>query len=195
MRRSTVFVVLSVLALAGGCHWHRVRAVYSPPPPAEPLGSKSDAIWRLQEVNAEASDFVIHQHEFEYNSHRLNMAGEDHVKQIAYRIRQGHPFPVVVERSLTSVRPGTQFQYPVHPNPKLDLKRREVVVRALAAMGVPDAEQRVVVAPAYVPGMKATEDAAAYRRALNPRYFNFFGVGHFGPFGSGFGFGGFGGGF
>ncbi len=187
--------LLVVMVASLGCHWHRVRAVYQPPPPAEPLGTKSDAIWRKQELNAEASDFVIYQHEFEYNGYRLNMAGEDHLKQIAYRLRQGHDFPVVVERSTTTARPDTKFKYPVHPNPQLDMKRREVVVRALAAMGVHDAEQRVVVAPAYVPGTKATEDAAAYRRALNPRFGTFFGLGPFGPFGTGFGFGGFGGGF
>jgi len=186
-------LLLGLIVLAGGgCHYlHKVQAVYQPPPPAEPLGAKSDAIWRVQEANAEASDFVVHQHEFAYNDYKLNMAGEDHVKQIAYRLRQGQDFPVVIERSMTSVRKDTQFQYPVHPNPELDMKRREVVVRALAAMGIEDADQRVVVAPAYVPGMKATEDAAAYRRAIGQRGFqNFFGLGPFGPFGFGLGFGG-----
>ncbi len=184
-------LLLGLIVLSGGCHYlHKVQAVYQPPPPVEPLGTKSDAIWRVQEANAEASDFVVHQHEFAYNGHKLNMAGEDHVKQIAYRLRQGQDFPVVIERSLTTVRQGTQFRYPIHPNPELDMKRREVVVRALTAMGVEDAEQRVVVAPAYVPGMKATEEAAAYRRAIGQRGYQGFGLGPFGPFGFGMGFGG-----
>ncbi len=192
MRKLLVLGLMAVVATSGGCHYlHKVQAVYQPPPPVEPLGAKHDAIMRAQEANAEASDFVVHQHEFQYNDHVLNTAGEDHVKQIAYRLRQGQDFPVVIERSTTSVRPGTRFRYPVHPNRELDLKRREVVVRALTAMGIEDAEQRVVVAPAYVPGMKATEDAAAYRRAIG-RWGsrNFFGLGPFGPFGFGMGFGG-----
>jgi hypothetical protein len=164
----------AALLLLVGC----AHPFYRSPPPPTPLGAISDDIWRNQEGNAEASDFVIYQHEFKLNTPQLNLGGEDHVKEIALRLQEGAHFPVVVERSMTSPRADTEYQYPVHPNPQLDLARREVVVRALVAMGVHDAESRVVVAPAIAAGMHSTEAAAAYQRGF-----------------SGFGFGGFGGGF
>jgi hypothetical protein len=61
------------------------------------------------------------------------------------------------------------------------------VAKALELMGVTDAEQLVVVAPAYAPGMLATEAVGAYQQG-------FTGIGGYGgqP-GFGFGYGGFGG--
>jgi hypothetical protein len=93
---------------------------------------------------------------------------------------------VLIQRSLTSIKPGTEFEYPVNPNPELDMARRDVVVRALAAMGVPNADERVVVSHALTPGQKATEAQRDYNQALNA-------FGGMGGFGGGFGFGGFGG--
>ena len=48
------------------------------------------------------------------------------------------------------------------------MRRREIVVQSLVAMGVTDAEQRVVVAPAYVPGITSNEAESAYLRNGNP---------------------------
>jgi hypothetical protein len=178
----TLVVLLAVGTLLGtGCghgrHWYR-------PTPEAPLGAISDEIWQMQEHNAEAADFVLYQHEFELNGIRLNNAAEDHVKQIAERLLAGQNFPVVVERSDTSARPETELQYPVHPNPELDMRRREVVVRALALLGVPDADARVVVAPRFDAGFKAFEAVRAYNQ----------GFGRGGGFGGGLGVGGLGGG-
>jgi hypothetical protein len=153
--------------------------------PEPPLGTISDSIWQKQETNAEASDFVVYQHEFKLNQARLNMAGEDHLKQVAERLLAGQDFQVLVERSMTTPRENTTYKYPVHPNPELDMKRREVVVHALTTLGVSDADQRVVVAPALTPGYKATESAASYQRGM------MMGGGWGGGFGGGFGGGGF----
>lgn len=150
-----------------------------------PLGMISDNIWQMQEHNAEASDFIVYQHEFKLNQARLNTAGEDHVKQIAERLLAGQDFQVLVERGMTTARENTKYKYPVHPNPELDMQRRDVIIRCLTALGVPDAEERVVVAPALAPGFKATEASGTYLR----------GMGGFGGGGGGFGGGGFGGGF
>lgn len=157
----------------------------------EPLGAKSDVCWQRQEANAEMSDFVVYQHEFAYNQKRLNTDGEDHVRQIAARLLAGLDAPVVIERSMTAVREETEFKYPIHPNSELDLQRREVLVLSLTAMGISDADQRVVVAPAYVPGMKATEAAAAYQRGFGQQNNGWgaggaagWGGGSFGPFSS-----------
>lgn len=185
---AALLVIGAVALMATGCaHYRCAEALYEPPPPAAPLGTLSDHHWQIQEANGEASDFVVYQHEFEMNKARLNMAGEDHVKQIAARLHEGRNLPVLVERSMTTARPDTEFQYPVHPNPELDMLRREVVVRSLTAMGIPDADQRVVVAPALAPGQKATEARAAYLRGYSGRGyggagFGGFGGGFFGPF-------------
>ena len=82
----TAAFVLAVVATTGCGYIHRVNALYEPPPPVRPLGSLVDPIWQNQEANAEASQFTVYQHEFDLNSDRLNMAGMDHVRQIAARI-------------------------------------------------------------------------------------------------------------
>jgi len=190
VRRAWRFVALMVL-FSLGCR----RALLVPPPPP-PLGYANDPIWQVQESNAEASDFVIYQHEFEkIDGLRLNTAGEDHVKQIAQRAYSGFQYPVIIERSTTSVDPRDKYSYPVHVNPELDLKRREVVVAALTEMGVEDADQRVVVAPALTPGFEGFEAERAYQSIGRGGFGgNGFGGGGFGRggFGGGFGGGGFG---
>ena len=144
------------------------------PPPAM-LGSEVDQLMTRQERNAESSKFVIPMHEFELNrTHpdgrergwRLNEYGEDHVKQIAARLRQGHEDTVVIERSQTTAFDDTEFQYPVHFNEELDWKRRAVVVAALERLGISDADQRVVAAPSIAEGFTANEAVRAYSRVI-----------------------------
>jgi outer membrane murein-binding lipoprotein Lpp len=148
------------------------------------LGQMSDALWQDQEVSAEAAKFVVYHHEFLRGSARLNTAGEDHVKQIAVGMQAGTPFPVVVERSMHSAGPGT-YQYPINVNPTLDNERRLVIVSALRLMGIEDADQRVVVAPAFSEAATSQEAESSYLRGLQSGYNNS---------GFGGGFGGFGGG-
>ena len=189
-RRGMRWLLISALILAttAGCiriswpvpSWVGVRGV-SPPP----QGTLSDPIWIAQAENAEPSKFVLYQHEFTYNQARLNWAGEDHLKQIAARLHAGQNYPVLVERSTTSKVEATEYKYPVHPNPQLDMQRRAVIVQALTSLGIPDAEQRVVVSPALVRGQEDLEAERAYSRSFG------FGGGY-GGFGGGFG--GFGGG-
>jgi len=78
---------LSMLLAAAGCTTPSL--FYQPPPPPEMLGTKVDQLMQTQEENAEASKFVIYQHEFELNKSRegemgrgirLNEYGEDHVQ-------------------------------------------------------------------------------------------------------------------
>ncbi|TWT39616.1 hypothetical protein [Blastopirellula retiformator] len=177
-----------------GCHRHGIIE----PAPYPPLGSVIDQMNEAQEQNAEAAKFVIYMHEFEASvpeekvrnvkAWRLNDYGEDHVKQIAAKMKEGVGFPVVVERSQTSVDPRSTYKYPVHYNSEIDEKRRQVVVSALVHMGVADAENRVVVAPSFSEGLNASEAASAYGNSR---------IGGRGRNGGGFGggFGGFGGGF
>ena len=183
----------SVLLAAVGCTAPSLH--YQAPPPPEILGTKVDQLMQTQMNNAEASKFVVYQHEFELNETkddrfaeglRLNEAGEDHVRQIAESLRKGAPYPVVVERSLTTPKAGTKYEYPVHLNPELDMKRRDVVVRALTRMGIPDADTRVVVGPAFAQPLTGIEAERAYGIGIS-------GGGMGGGFGGGMG-GGFGGG-
>jgi len=169
IRRPAMIAICVVASLACGCkHNYYPFAPVSQevPLPGSPLGTLSDPIWKNQEANAEVSDFVIYQHEFDFNTARLNLGGEDHVKEIALRLQTGQNMPVIVERSMTSERRNSEYKYPVHTDPELDMQRREVVVRALSAMGVYDAERRVVVAPALAHGQKATEAQRAYYRGM-----------------------------
>jgi hypothetical protein len=162
------------------------------------LGTYVDNPLEIQEVNAEASKFVIYDHEFQLaptadgkmkGTYYLNEDGEDHVRKIAANLREGVPFPVIVERNRSSVKPSTTFKYPVHHDARLDNQRREVIVRSLQAMGIENAEEVVVVAPALAPGLDGFEAERAYRSAT-ARFRT--GQGFGGVFG-GSGFGGFGG--
>jgi hypothetical protein len=187
----------AILLLSPGCSHHAARCRTEcqeccpdrPAPPA-PLGTLIDPVFQKQERNAEASDFVLHQHEFEGDTARLNDLGAAHLKQIAARA-PGVPFPILVEPSSIAVKEGTEYGYPIHPDPELDRKRRNVVVQALATMGVADAEQRVVIAPPLTPGFEQFEAERAYYRG-----FSGFGTGAGGRggLGGGGGFGGLGGG-
>jgi hypothetical protein len=174
------------LMMAGGCCWPEKI-------PTPPLGYQSDCIWRRQEASASASDFVVHQGEFatDTDSIQLNMAGEDHLKAIAARLHCGAPLPVIVERSMTSVNPESKCKYPVNPNPELDMKRREYIVKSLVSLGISNADQCVVVAPRLADGATATEAAQDYQQGLNGEGRNFggFGVGRGGGLG-GIGVGG-----
>lgn len=192
-----LYSILGALTLTAGLVGCGQNVPVAPP---APLGSLSDAIFKDQEENAEASKYVVYAHEFELNKAeadgtnkggwKLNEYGQDHLRQIAVNIKKGHSYPIVLERSQTSSKPGTKFGYPVHFNDELDRKRRDVVVASLVALGVDDAESLVIVAPAFAEGYTGGEAARAYQRGLNS---NAGSRGGFGGIGGGFG-GGFGGG-
>jgi len=116
-----------------------------------PLGTFSDPIWRSQEANAEASDFVIHESEWRGNSAVLGEEGKSHVKQIAVRAGE-QQFPILVEPSSRSMRPDSEFKYPVSNDSELDARRRALIVEALQILGVADADARVVVSRPLTPG-------------------------------------------
>jgi hypothetical protein len=172
------------LWLAGGCCWFGDKT------PTPPLGTQSDDIWRRQEVEAAASDFVIYEHEFrleltprrmadgtietkegktQYDQvpgMRLNLGGQDHLKSIAARLQCGAPMPVIIERSMVTADPSSENKFPVHPNTDLDMLRRQQVVKALESMGIANAEKCVMVSPALAEGFTSIEAMRAYERGL-----------------------------
>jgi hypothetical protein len=172
-RKRLGFITSTALALSmvggAGCHRCIRKCDYMGDFTPQPLGTISDPVWQKQEHNAEASDFVIHEHEFTANTARLNAAAEQHVKQIAMRFTQRPdlPYPIIIEPSSMSQRPGDKYGFAVHNDPALDLNRRQVVVAALQAMGVNDAEQKVVVSPALTPGFQEFEASRAYGQGFS----------------------------
>jgi hypothetical protein len=153
-------------------------------PRAAPMGTLSDPVWQNQEHNAERSDFVVHEHEFTGATEFLNTLGEDHLKQIAARLAAGQDAQVIVERCRNYARPETEYKYPVHPNPDLDVRRREIVVRSLLAMRIADADARVVIAPDLAPLYRADDTPAVYSEPDNS---NQRGNGYGGGYGGGMG--------
>jgi uncharacterized membrane protein YgcG len=160
-------IALSMVGVAG-CHRCIRKCDYMGDITPHPIGTISDPIWQKLEHNAEASDFVVHEHEFISNTARLNASGEQHVKQIALRFTQRAdlPYPVMIEPSSMSPRPGDKYGFAVHNDPALDLNRRQVVVAALQAMGLTDAEQKVVVSPALTPGFMEFQASQAFGRGF-----------------------------
>jgi len=186
-RRVLALMVSAAVLAAGGCPgW---KEFLPQRPAANPLGTLSDPVWQNQEVNAEKSDFVVHEHEFIDNSEFLNWAGEDHLKQIAARLASGQDAQVVVERTRNFARPDTEYKYRVNLNAEMDMRRRDVVVRCLLAMKIADADTRVVIAPDLAPSYRSDDPAATdYSETLGN-----WGNGWNGGAGYGGGFGGFGG--
>jgi hypothetical protein len=149
-------------------------------PETLPLGSTVRAHYHTMEANGEASDFIIHDHEFAGNTAELTPSGRDHIAEVGARMRST-PFPVLIERSENN------------SDPELDAHRRQIVAQVLYSMGNPDADQRTIVAQAYGKGLNSQEAEFDYYNFLYTR--GGFGGGGFnnqGNFG-GFGVGGGGG--
>ena len=139
----------------GGCGGAGGKADQGPPYDRPfPLGQVTDAFWETQQTNAEAADFVFFDHEFKGNTAELAPGTKPKLMQVALRLEHV-PFPVVIEQSVNNARP------------KLDQARRKTIVEQLARLGVVNAENRVVIAPAMAEGFTAVEGEAAYYRTLN----------------------------
>lgn len=170
LERLLGLIVVSMVAVGGaGCmRWTNRYLVAMPLPMATPapLGRSVDAYFKKQEEAGESQDFVVYEHEFMDDGIRLTPDGEDHLRQIAARVAST-PFPVIVERSQLGFKPGAKHEFPVQNDPDLDVKRQQVVVRALTAMGVPNAYARVVIGPAMAPGYTSFEGERAYGRGVS----------------------------
>lgn len=183
---------LTTAVCIAGCHHCSEFGDITP----YPLGTISDPVWKMQESNAEASDFVIHEHEWVANSESLNDMGINHLMRIAARSAEV-PYPIIVEPSSQSIRKETTLhQFPIHNDVELDLRRRDVIIEALTRRNVVDAATRVQVGPATAPGFESFEAEDAYNRGMGSfgnggGLGGSFGGGGFGGFGAGFGGGGF----
>lgn len=192
IRTPVHFLILSATTVLIGCQVQPPQGNVIQP---RVLGSVVDQVYQQHEENAEYAKFIVYQHEFELNlqdslqaskdertesaftytpvsrirGYRLTPDGESHVSQIA-NVINNHlngflPF-VVIEQSNTSKRWETKHRYPVHGNDELDSFRRQIVVNVLQAHGVENADQLVIVAPAFATSLSAREASASYERAI-----------------------------
>ncbi len=162
---------------AGGLLHRRTLSI----PDVYPLGSTTRAHWHRMETNAEATDFILHRHDFVGSTAELTPDGKDRVLEIAGRMRSA-PFPVLVERTENN------------SDPELDQHRRAIIAQVLADLGNPDAQQRTIVSPAYAKAQNSRESETDYYRFTFSRGNNGGGNNGGGNNGGG-GFGGGGGGF
>ncbi len=75
MNRLTAFCVLLGLS-ATGCYHGNVRPSYDRP---FPLGAVTDVFWETQQTNAEATDFILYDHEFKGNTAQLAPLARRHL--------------------------------------------------------------------------------------------------------------------
>lgn len=146
--------ILYLSTLVSGCAHPHKGARYDRP---FPLGQVTDSFWETQQTNAEAADFVFYDHEFSGNTAELAPGTKQHLESIALRLEHV-PFPVVIEQSPHDARPD------------LDQARRSVILENLVRMGVSHADDRVVIAPAFVEGFTATEGERAYYGIFGGRF-------------------------
>lgn len=157
---------LTTLVVFAGCQCSHYNCEHQCATVPMPLGTISDPIWKTHESNAEASDFVIHEHEWVANSETLNDAGINHLMRITARVHQA-PFPIVIEPSSQSTRETTEHKFPIHNDIKLDMRRRDLIVETLMKRGVTDAQNRVQVGPATAPGFESFEGESAYQQGFS----------------------------
>jgi hypothetical protein len=180
MKRTSTLLILTLAVL--GCH-HRGddcsgqgkrRGSYAGPAADRPfpLGQVSDSHWEIQQTNAEAADFIFYDHEFRYDTKNrvdtaeLTPGAKKHLMQVALRAEHV-PFPIVIEES------------PHNARPELDQARRRTIVEQLGRLGLPNAEERVVISNAFPEGYTGIEAEASY--------YNIFGSGFGGGAGRRFG--------
>jgi len=151
----------------------RVDNCSSIPPGAipAPVGTYLHKFIDLQAAKAEADDFVIYNYEWYLGGRELGPFGRYHLNEIARRL-PSVPFPVVIEPSLDY---------------ELNEARRQVIVDYLAQYGVPNPQDRVILAFPQAGGLYGDEaEIRSYLFLLSS-----YGYGQFGTFG-GLGFGGLG---
>jgi len=150
-------------------------------PDTLPLGSTVRAHYQVMETNAEATDFIFHQHDFVGETAELTSDGKDKLMEIHARMN-AQPFPVLVERTTNNA------------DPELDALRRNLIAQILTDFGHYDAQQRTVVSTPYGPGYNSNQAEQMYSRHVlsGNRNGNNFGSGQGnGGFGGGSGGGGF----
>ncbi|QDU39003.1 hypothetical protein Mal4_33360 [Maioricimonas rarisocia] len=154
-----------------------------PAPPGTYVTQWNDAMI----CRARRHQFVISRHEWYSGGPELGPKGRVHLKQLASQLPY-LPDPVLIEAEPPQVGYNESLDDALERSHRLDQQRRAAVVEFLVQAGVPDAEQRVTVAPMEHVGVRGIEAPRIYNQYLQG------GRSGGGGFGGGGGVGGTGGG-
>lgn len=116
----------------------------------KPFGWYVYSAARTQVANGEAARMVLFEYDFVEDSHELNDRGLLQLSRIAYMLPRNF-FPVIVEAA---------------PNPDLASRRRDEVVRLLAAGNFPVPPERVVVSRPISAGIAGDQAEIIYGSVL-----------------------------
>jgi hypothetical protein len=168
-----------IAIVASGCKNPCGHVCNEHPPGAmpAPLGTMACQWQQAQMERAELDDFVFYSYEWLDAAPALSQYGRDHLDKMHERILMS-PYPVIVART---------------DDERLDEARRQALVATLAARGIEDAAERVVVGRPKAEGLLGVDVprvSAGFSGARGGGQQGGFG----GQFGGGGG-GGFGGGF
>ncbi|MCA9072318.1 MAG: hypothetical protein KDA84_25505 [Planctomycetaceae bacterium] len=195
----TIATGAAMFALSTGCQqvrdWHYCEHECAPAVPLEatpaPLGTSVCNYRDIHRGAAEAEDFVIFQHEWYQGGERLGPKGRRHLDQIITHLGECGT-PVVIEPQEVFVEENEPIDTAVARARTLDEIRRQDIIATLAAAGVPNPEERVVIAYPKPEGLFGVEAPRTFRQILNTGRGNRGGgFGGGGTGGGGFGGGGF----
>lgn len=115
-------------------------------PPAPRLEWKRSAQTAAKVGQPQAQDLVIREHRFVSHSAELNLDGEDQIQRLAKALRET-PAKITIESSNGLKMLAASMTDTAKDISKLDLQRRQYVIQQLLSLGIPDAEERVVLEP------------------------------------------------
>jgi hypothetical protein len=136
-----------------------------------PLGAHLHAFQQIQVSKAEVDDFVIYLHEWYMLGTDLGPYGRYHLNQIVKRLPDV-PFAVEIQPQSDSA---------------INEERRQIVVSYLTSNGIPDADQRVIIAFPQAEGISGAEaEGMGGRGQFSPRVVPNAPIGPVAPVGIGF---------
>ncbi len=115
-------------------------------PPAPRLEWKRSIQTASNVGEPQAQDLVIREHRFVSHSPELNLDGEDQIQRIVTALRHTRA-KIVIESSSGAPILATAISDTADEASKLDVLRRQHVIQKLLSLGIPDAEERVVLEP------------------------------------------------
>ncbi|NBO93441.1 MAG: hypothetical protein EBV06_14185 [Planctomycetia bacterium] len=176
MTRSKSLLTLALM-MGSGSAW---GMEFPPTMQVEPLGVASTRIFSAQVEAARQDHYVFYELEWKAGTTILGPAGAAHLDRVSKLLGKTR-YPVILEMS---------------PDANLNLARRDVIVNALAAAGIPNAPQRVVVGRPPAEGLYGEESIPIYPMMIASRFTNRGmgnrGMGGMGMGGYGMGMGGYG---
>jgi len=133
---------------------------------------------------------VVARHEWFSGQDQLGPEGREHVGALAEAVAY-NDHPVVLESEPVALLGDETYDEALARTAQLNESRRQSVVAALAASGVPDAPERVILTPVERVGVRGAEAPRIYNQMING--FGGFGGGRGNQLGNrGGGFGGIG---